>query len=93
MVWEVLDAVGAHAILPLLPRFNRFNMWIQGVEIEGRDKWSDHRTQSPADIESVVGIVPLFITQIWRCAVALAVKAPSQYWLGLCLSRRQILYA
>jgi len=44
MVWEVLYAVGAHAILPLLPRFNHFNMWIQGIKIEGRDKWNDHRT-------------------------------------------------
>jgi hypothetical protein len=93
MVWEVLYAVGAHAILPLLPRFNRFNMWIQGVKIEGRDKWNDHRTQSSADIENIIETVPLFITHIWRVAVALAVKSPSQYWLGLGLSRQQILYA
>ncbi len=36
---------------------------------------------------------PLFITQIWRCAVALAVKAPSQYWLSLRLNLQQKLYA
>jgi hypothetical protein len=46
-------------------------------------------TQLPADIESVVGIVPLLITEIWPVAVAPAVKIPAQYLLGLGLNRQQ----
>jgi hypothetical protein len=38
-------------------------------------------TQSPADIESVVVIVPLLMTEIWRVAIVPAVKSPQSIFV------------